>query len=147
MKQSDRWKELKAAGAREQRPLWASTGVKDPKYADDRYVVELAAPRLRQHDARGNTRSRQDHGNVHGDTVSNTGADAQRVFDDLADVGVDLPAVFVGLEEEGVEKFVEAWDDLIETSARRSANTSTKASPVSAPVHRWLGISRHWHWG
>ena len=41
---SDRWKALKKAGAREQRPLWASTGVKDPKYSDDRYVVELAAP-------------------------------------------------------------------------------------------------------
>ena len=56
----------------------------------------------------------KDHGNIHGDTVSGTGPDAQRVFDDLAAVGVDLDAVFVGLETEGVEKFVEAWDDLIE---------------------------------
>ncbi len=111
---SDRWKELKAAGAREQRPLWASTGVKDPKYADDRYVVDLAAPGCVNTMPEATLEAVKDHGNVHGDSVSATGDDAQRVFDDLTGVGVDLPAVFVNLEEEGVEKFVEAWDDLID---------------------------------
>ncbi len=111
---SDRWKALKKAGAREQRPLWASTGVKDPKYSDDRYVVELAAPGCVNTMPEATLEAVKDHGNIHGDTVSGTGPDAQRVFDDLAAVGVDLDAVFVGLETEGVEKFVEAWDDLIE---------------------------------
>lgn len=114
MTATDRWQELKAAGAREQRPLWASTGVKDPKYADDRYVVDLAAPGCVNTMPEATLEAVKDHGNVHGDSVSNTGADAQTVFDDLASMGVDLPAVFVGLEEEGVEKFVEAWDDLID---------------------------------
>ena len=114
MLESDRWKALKAAGAREQRPLWASTGVKDPKYADDQYVVELAAPGCVNTMPEATLLAVKDHGNVHGDTVSGTEAEAQQVFDDLAAVGIDLPAVFDGLEVEGVDKFVEAWDELIE---------------------------------
>jgi transaldolase len=114
MLETERWKALKKAGAVEQRPLWASTGVKDPKYADDRYVVDLAAPGCVNTMPEATLNAVKDHGNVHGDSVSAAGEDAARVFADLVDVGVDLDAVFVELEDEGVEKFVEAWDNLIE---------------------------------
>ena len=113
MQAGDRWKALKAAGAREQRPLWASTGVKDPKYADDQYVVDLAAPGCVNTMPEATLNAVKDHGNVQGDTVSGTQAGAQKIFDDLAAVGVDLDAVFVELETEGVDKFVEAWVALI----------------------------------
>ncbi|MFT6564789.1 MAG: transaldolase [Actinomycetes bacterium] len=114
MLKTDRWKALKDAGAVEQRPLWASTGVKDPKYSDDRYVVDLAAPGCVNTMPEATLNAVRDHGHVHGDSVSATGDEAQRVFNDLVDAGVDLDAVFVELENEGVEKFVEAWDNLIE---------------------------------
>lgn len=110
---SDRWKALAAAGANPQRPLWASTGVKDPKYADDRYVVELAAPGCVNTMPEKTLDAVRGHGNVHGDTVTGTGPAAQQVFDALTEVGVDLPAVFTGLESEGVIKFVDAWKDLL----------------------------------
>lgn len=111
---SDRWKALESAGARRQRPLWASTGVKDPKYADDRYVVDLAAPGCVNTMPEATLNAVKDHGNVHGDSVSGTKAESQKVFDDVAAVGVDIPQVFDDLETQGVEKFIEAWDDLIE---------------------------------
>lgn len=110
---TDRWKALKAAGAVEQRPLWASTGVKDPAYPADRYVVELAAPGCVNTMPEPTLEAVKDNGNVHGDTVTGTYADAHRVFDQLSHEGVDLDAVFDRLEEEGVVKFVEAWEDLI----------------------------------
>lgn len=112
--ESDRWKSLKAAGANEQRPLWASTGVKNAAYQDDTYVVDLAGPGLVNTMPEATLNAVKDHGNVTGDTLDGTAADSQRVFDDLAAVGVDLPAVFDALETEGVDKFVEAWDELIE---------------------------------
>ena len=110
---SDRWKALAAAGANPQRPLWASTGVKDPAYADDRYVVELAAPGCVNTMPEKTLDAVRDHGNVHGDTVSGTGPEAQEVFDKLTAVGVNLDEVFVELEEEGVVKFVDSWKDLL----------------------------------
>lgn len=110
---SPRWKALESAGAQPQRPLWASTGVKDPTYSDDRYVVRLAAPGCVNTMPEATLRAVAAHGDVDGDTVSGTQADAQRVFDELTDVGVDLPAVFVQLEDDGVQKFIDAWEDLI----------------------------------
>lgn len=110
---SDRWKALAAAGAVVQRPLWASTGVKDPAYRDDRYVCELAAPQVVNTMPEATLRAVADHGHVAGNTIVPNEADAQRVFDDLVEVGVDLPAVFKFLEDDGVKKFAVAWEDLI----------------------------------
>ena len=64
-----------------------------------------------------------DHGEVTGDTVSGTGAAAQEVFDTLASVGIDLPDVFVVLENEGVEKFVESWTELLEETQKQLSST------------------------
>lgn len=120
---SDRWQALAAAGANPQRPLWASTGVKNPEYSDDRYVVDLAAPGCVNTMPEKTMDAVRDHGNVHGDTVSGTGPAAQQVFDDLAAVGVNLPEVFDELETDGVAKFISAWQNLLDnlTAALASA--------------------------
>ncbi len=111
---SERWQALAAAGAHVQRPLWASTGVKNPAYADDRYVVDLAAPDCVNTMPEKTMDAVRDHGNVQGDTVDGTGPESQAVFDRVTAAGVDLPAVFADLEQDGVTKFVDAWQNLLD---------------------------------
>ncbi|MCV7196674.1 transaldolase [Mycobacterium angelicum] len=110
----DRYQALKADGARVQRPLWASTGVKNPDYSDTLYVTELVAPHTVNTMPEKTIDAVADHGVVTGDTVSGTGSDAQQVFDKLEAVGVDLRDVFIVLENEGVEKFEASWNELLE---------------------------------
>jgi transaldolase len=112
---SDRWKALAAQGARPQRPLWASTGVKDPSYSDTLYVDELVAPNTVNTMPEATLHATADHADVRGDTVSGTGAAAQEVFDALSAAGVDLDDVFAVLEREGVEKFEKSWEELLES--------------------------------
>ncbi|CAM4429804.1 Transaldolase [Mycobacterium basiliense] len=115
----DRYQALKAAGARVQRPLWASTGVKNPDYSDTLYVTELVAPHTVNTMPEKTIDAVADHGVVRGDTVSGTASDAQDIFDKLAAVGIDLADVFVVLENEGVEKFETSWNELLkETQAQ-----------------------------
>jgi transaldolase len=111
---SDRWKPLKDAGANEQRPLWASTGVKDPSYDDTMYVVELVAPNTVNTMPEATLRAVADHGQIKGDRVTGNYADAQRVLDDLSRLGVDYDDVIELLEVEGVQKFEDAWTQLLE---------------------------------
>jgi transaldolase len=112
---SDRWRALAAAGARVQRPLWASTGVKDPTYDDTRYVVELVAGNTVNTAPEKTIDAVADHGVLRGDTVHGTYAESQQVFDDLAALGIDLDDVFDVLEREGVQKFDDAWAKLMAT--------------------------------
>jgi len=121
-----RWQALAAAGANRQRPLWASTGLKNPAYPDDRYVVELAAPGCVNTMPEKTLDAVRAHGNVHGDTITGHGPEAQHVFDQLTAVGVDLDEVFTHLEEDGVVKFVDAWNNLLENlaGALKSARSS-----------------------
>jgi transaldolase len=114
---TQRWAGLHAAGARPQRPLWASTGVKNPAYPDTKYVTELIAPGVVNTMPEQTLRALADHGEVPGDQVSGTAGQAQRTFDELAEVGIDLDDVFAVLEREGVEKFDASWSDLGETVA------------------------------
>ncbi len=115
----ERYQALKADGARVQRPLWASTGVKNPDYADTLYVTELVAPNTVNTMPEKTIDAVADHGVIKGDTVTGTAADAQQVFDKLAAVGIDLPDVFVVLENEGVEKFVASWTELLEETQKQ----------------------------
>jgi transaldolase len=110
----DRWKALAAAGAKTQRPLWASTGVKDPNYSDTLYVTELVAPDTVNTMPEATMEAVYDHGVIEGDTVRGHYVDAQRVLDDLKAVGVDYDDVVQTLEDEGVEKFEDSWNQLIE---------------------------------
>jgi transaldolase len=107
---------LKAAGARVQRPLWASTGVKNPDYPDTLYVTELVAPNTVNTMPEKTLEAVADHGEITGDTISGTEAAAQAVFDELSAVGIDLADVFNLLEVEGVEKFEKSWAELLEAT-------------------------------
>lgn len=108
---------LASAGANRQRPLWASTGVKNPDYPDTLYVTELVAPNTVNTLPEKTLEAVADHGEVRGDTVSGTAEQARRVFDDLAAVGIDLDDVFAVLEREGVEKFEKSWEELLSATA------------------------------
>lgn len=115
----ERFEALKAHGARVQRPLWASTGVKNPDYSDTLYVTELVAPLTVNTMPEKTLEAVADHGEIKGDTVTGTASDAQQVFDKLEAVGIDLDDVFIVLENEGVEKFEDSWKELLhETQAQ-----------------------------
>jgi transaldolase len=109
----ERYQALKADGARVQRPLWASTGVKNPDYSDTLYVTELVAAHTVNTMPEKTIDAVADHGVITGDTITGTASASQEVFDKLAAVGIDLADVFVVLENEGVEKFVESWTELL----------------------------------
>jgi transaldolase len=119
-----RWTRLKEAGARPQRPLWASTGVKNPNYPDTKYVTELIAPGVVNTMPEKTLLALADHGEVPGDQVSGTAEQAQRTFDELTEVGIDLDDVFVVLEREGVQKFDASWVELGETVAAQLAKVA-----------------------
>ena len=114
---SDRWQALAAAGARPQRPLWASTGVKDPAYDDTRYVVELVAPGVVNTMPEATLEAVADHGLVRGDTIKGTYDESQLVLDRLAALGIDYDEVVQLLEDDGVKKFEDSWDELIASVA------------------------------
>ncbi|MUL63206.1 transaldolase [Mycobacterium sp. CBMA 234] len=105
---------LKAAGARVQRPLWASTGVKNPDYSDTLYVTELVAADTVNTMPEKTMEAVADHGQITGDTITGTAAASQGVFDELTAVGIDLADVFNLLEVEGVDKFEKSWGELLE---------------------------------
>jgi len=111
----DQWDALAAAGAKPQRPLWASTGVKDPLYDDTRYVVELVAPNTVNTAPEKTIDAVADHGVIRGNTIEGTYGAASSTFSALEAVGVDLKDVFEVLETEGVDKFVKSWEQLQET--------------------------------
>jgi transaldolase len=112
---TDRFKALQADGANTQRPLWASTGVKNPDYRDTMYVADLVVANTVNTMPEKTLRAFADHGEVQGDQVTTRYAEARQVMDDLARVGVDYDDVIETLEREGVDKFVKSWDDLVET--------------------------------
>ena len=111
----DQWLKLASYGARIQRPLWASTGVKDPQYDDTRYVVELIARNTVNTMPQATLDAVIDHGIFHGDTVTNSYEDAHRVFDSLREVGISIPEITDFLEKDGVEKFASSWRELLAT--------------------------------
>ncbi|ADI03992.1 transaldolase [Streptomyces bingchenggensis BCW-1] len=120
----ERWRSLEEAGAGRQRPLWASTGVKDPALPDTLYVTELVAPDTVNTMPEATLAATADHGEITGDTVRGTYQDAQGVLDELAALGVSYDEVVRLLEDEGVQKFEQAWLDLLtstEAELRRLA--------------------------
>jgi transaldolase len=112
-----RWEALRAAGARPQRPLWASTSVKDPAYRDTMYVEQLIAPGVVNTMPEPTLRAYADHGETQPDTITTNYQDAQHVLDELARLGIDYSDVVTTLEREGVEKFEASWQELLKTVA------------------------------
>lgn len=109
------WTKLEAQGGRIQRPLWASTSVKNPEYTDTMYVTELAGPHTVNTMPEDTLDATIDHGEITGDTLTSRDDEAQQVFADLDEAGIDLGSVWQVLEEEGVQKFVDSWIELLET--------------------------------
>jgi len=123
----ERARALVAAGANVQRPLWASTGVKDPALPDTLYVTELVAPGTVNTMPEKTLEATFDHGVISGDTVTGAYAGAHDVFDRLAAVGIDFADVTQLLEDEGVEKFIVSWHDL-----QNTVTTALRATPESS---------------
>ncbi len=109
-----RWQRLEAEGALRQRPLWASTGVKNPEYPDTLYVTELVADNTVNTMPEKTLDATIDHGVISGDTVTGGYTEAQETLDALARLGVSYTEVTDTLESEGVAKFEKAWEDLLD---------------------------------
>ncbi|MFX4271262.1 transaldolase [Propionibacteriaceae bacterium Y1685] len=126
----ERWRALAAKGANPQRPLWASTGVKNEDYPDTLYVTELVVADTVNTMPEKTMDAFGDHGGVHGDTVSGKDAvdEATSTMSGLEAVGVDMADVVKVLEDEGVDKFVKSWDELVETVRKALAGSSDVAS-------------------
>jgi transaldolase len=118
---SERWQALAAAGANVQRPLWASTGVKDPAYNDTMYVIDLVAPDTVNTMPEATLDAVHDHGVFAGNTIAGTYADAQQVLDDLAGLGIGYDDVIEVLETEGVQKFEDSFAQLSESVSTQLA--------------------------
>ncbi len=129
---SDRWKALAAKGANPQRPLWASTGVKNPDYADTMYVTELVVAGTVNTMPEKTLQAVADHGELNGDRVTDMAQDAQQVMRALADVGIDMNDVVGVLEDEGVQKFDASWQELVETVDKALHGSDEVASSTQA---------------
>jgi len=112
---TERWAALRAAGANLQRPLWASTSVKDPSFGDTMYVVELVVADTVNTMPEGTIRATADHGKLLGDTVHGTYDASRQVFADLEELGIGYDDVVQVLENEGVAKFQASWNELLDT--------------------------------
>ncbi|GMA19538.1 transaldolase [Arsenicicoccus piscis] len=110
-----RWANLADDGAHVQRPLWASTGVKDPAYSDTMYVEELVAAQTVNTMPEKTLDAVLDHGQIAGDQVTGHYADAEQVLDSLERLGISYVEVVELLEREGVEKFEKSWEELLAT--------------------------------
>jgi transaldolase len=112
---TDRWRALAAAGARPQRPLWASTSTKNPDYRDVMYVEELVAPDTVNTMPEPTIHAFAEHGEVKVGIVQASYGRAQEVLDQLAALGIGYDDVIATLEREGVEKFEASWLELFKS--------------------------------
>jgi transaldolase len=112
---SDRWAGLAEAGANRQRPLWASTGVKNPDYDDTMYVRDLVVAETVNTMPEKTMDAFADHGEILGDVVTGKAGEGRAILDRLVEVGVDWDEVLLLLETEGVDKFKKSWTELLET--------------------------------
>ena len=123
---SPRWRALAASGARPQRLLWASTGVKDKAFSDTRYVVDLIAEDTVNTMPAATLRAVADHGVVRGDLIRTGYAAARNTLDELGRLGIDMFDVAATLEHEGVATFVKSWNELIGSVTKKLKNQGAK---------------------
>jgi transaldolase len=112
---TDRWRALAAAGARPQRPLWASTSTKNPDYRDVMYIEDLVAPGVVNTMPEPTLHAFADHGKVDPTAVTSSYAAAQSTLDEMERLGIAYPDVTATLEREGVEKFEASWLELLKS--------------------------------
>jgi transaldolase len=127
-----RWAVLAGEGAHPQRPLWASTGVKDPAYPDTMYVTELVTNGVVNTMPSKTMDAMADHGELHGDTVHGQYDAARQVLDALERLGISYTDVTSVLEREGVEKFEKSWGELMATVSEELAHQASSDSPEEA---------------
>ncbi|MBT2524957.1 transaldolase [Streptomyces sp. ISL-99] len=113
---SDRWAALDKANANKQRPLWASTGVKDPAYKDTLYVDDLVAPGTVNTMPEATLEATADHGQITGNTIAGTYEQARAELDAVEKLGISYDDVVQLLEDEGVDKFEASWNDLLKST-------------------------------
>jgi transaldolase len=113
----ERWQRLARLGAWPQRPLWASTGVKNPAYPDTKYVAGLVAPGTVNTMPGPTLEAFADHGQVSGDTMAGSYDDSHRLLTRLAATGIDFDDVTAFLERDGLDKFEKSWSELGATVA------------------------------
>jgi transaldolase len=116
----ERWEALERPGARRQRPLWASTGTKDPAYSDVLYVERLIAPGVINTMPEKTLQAFADHGDV-GRALDADLSEAERVLAQAAEAGLDLALVTAELEREGVESFCDSYEELLRCTESRLA--------------------------
>jgi transaldolase len=109
-----RWEYLAGKGANAQRPLWASTSTKNPEYRDVMYVEELIGPQTVNTMPEETIHAFQEHGEIRGDTVLDAWAEAHALVERLAELGVDYDEVTETLELEGVQKFADSFEELLD---------------------------------
>jgi transaldolase len=110
-----RWQALAARGARVQRPLWASTSTKDPAYKDTLYVDDLVAPDTVNTMPEPTLHAVADHGTIVANAIAGTYEASRAVFAELERLGISYDDVVSVLEEEGVRKFADSWNELLAT--------------------------------
>jgi len=118
---SPRWRRGYNAGARPQRPLWASTGTKDPQASDVLYVKALAAPFTVNTMPEATLKALADHGELSG-ILPADGGDCEEVLAQFAKARVDIDALATQLQDEGAKSFVKSWSDLMEVLVSKSAD-------------------------
>ena len=109
------WASLEADGANRQRPLMASTGVKDPNLPDTLYITELVAPDLVNTMPEKTMEAVFDHGVITGDTITGKYEDARSALANIEALGISYDQVVALLEQEGVDKFIVSWNELVAT--------------------------------
>jgi transaldolase len=121
---SERWAALAGKGAKPQRPLWASTGVKDPAYRDTMYVDDLVVTGVVNTMPEATINAEADHGEPNGDSVRGTYEESRKVIADLEALGISYDDVVKVLEDEGVEKFDASWKELLDAVQAELAKES-----------------------
>jgi transaldolase len=124
---NSRWAALHAKGARIQRPLWASTSVKDPSFADTMYVVDLVAPDTVNTMPEATLHATKAHGTIRGDTIHGTYDQSRQVFQQLEGLGIGYDDVTAVLEDQGVQKFEASWNELLDTIKTQMAAAAAKS--------------------
>lgn len=127
-----RWKTLTESGGNPQRPLWASTGVKNPEYRDVRYVEELIVNNCVNTMPGATMEAFADHGQVRGDTVTGRASEAEEVLDTVERLGISYVKITEQLEKEGVSKFADSWSELVASVSDGLARFAGTDSPEEA---------------
>lgn len=125
-----RWRRLEAQGASRQRPLWASTGVKNPAYPDTMYVTQLVAPDTVNTMPEATLNAVADHAEFGTDTIHGAYENAASVLEGITGVGVDYEDVMSTLEREGVQKFVDSWNELLSNLRTALCAERDRRSPM-----------------